>query len=377
MTRRLVLEADGGSRGNPGPAAYGTVVRDAATGEVLHEEGASIGVDTNNVAEYQGLIAGLRAAHKIDPDAQVEARLDSKLIVEQMSGRWKIKHENMQRLALEAKEAFPVSQVSYTWVPREQNKAADALVNAALDGTPTRRISEAGHQQPADATDVEPERPANALVGWSETHPTVTQTVLVRHGETVHTQHKRFSGWGGDDPGLSETGRTQARLTGKHLANGEKIDLVVASPMARTQETASIVAQSVGAELTLESNLRECAFGAWDGLTFAEVQERAPDQLERWLQSTSVRPPGGESFDEVAARVSGARDRLLARHPGETLLLVTHVTPLKILVRMALDAPSHSLFRMEVRPASISVVQWFGDGHASVRSFNETSHLGD
>src|SRR3954471_19014858 len=88
--RRLVVEADGGSRGNPGPAGYGTVVRDADTGEVLHQEGRALGTTTNNVAEYSGLIAGLRAAASIDADATVDVRLDSKLLVEQMSGNWKI-----------------------------------------------------------------------------------------------------------------------------------------------------------------------------------------------------------------------------------------------------------------------------------------------
>lgn len=126
------MEADGGSRGNPGPAAYGSVVRDE-TGAVVAELADYLGETTNNVAEYSGLIAGLRVVRGLDPDGLVEARLDSKLVVEQMSGRWKIKHEAMRRLALEARDAFPPSQVRYTWVPREANKAADALVNESLD----------------------------------------------------------------------------------------------------------------------------------------------------------------------------------------------------------------------------------------------------
>lgn len=137
-SRAFVVEADGGSRGNPGPAAYGALVRDAATGEVLAREGLTIGIATNNVAEYSGLIAGLEMARALDPAAAVEVRMDSKLVIEQMAGRWKIKHEAMKPLALQASRIRP-RQVRWTWVPRAENKAADALVNAALDGTPIPR----------------------------------------------------------------------------------------------------------------------------------------------------------------------------------------------------------------------------------------------
>jgi probable phosphoglycerate mutase len=372
--RRLILEADGGSRGNPGPAAYGTVVRDAESGEVLFEEGATIGVDTNNVAEDRGLIAGLIAAKELEPSPHVEARLDSKLIVEQMSGRWKIKHENMRRLAMEAKGILPRGAVRYTWVPRSQNAAADRLVNLALDGEPVRRFR--GREQ-ADAadTDAEGERAPNALVGWSATHPDVTTTVLLRHGETVHTAHKRFSGWGGDDPGLSDTGRHQAELVASHLKTSVSIDAIVTSPMARTRETADVIASALGLDVAVEDDVRECSFGEWDGLTFAEVQERSPDELAKWLAATDIPPPGGESFAEVADRVAAARRRLMEGYPNKTVLVVTHVTPLKTLISQAIDAPAHAVFRMHVNPASLSNVQWFGDGHASVNSFNETMHL--
>ena len=130
---KLIIEADGGSRGNPGPAAYGCLVKDALTNEVLFKEGKTIGITTNNVAEYSGLVAALVAAHEIDPNAQIEVRMDSKLVVEQMSGNWKIKHENMKGLVEKARNAFAQSQVKYVWVPREDNLAADTLLNIALD----------------------------------------------------------------------------------------------------------------------------------------------------------------------------------------------------------------------------------------------------
>lgn len=130
---RVIVEADGGSRGNPGPAGYGAVVRDSQTGQVLAERSESLGVTTNNVAEYSALIAGLRAAAQLGAE-QVEVRMDSKLVVEQMAGRWKVKHPNMRPLALKAQRlAGGFVRISYTWIPRAQNSAADQLANQAMD----------------------------------------------------------------------------------------------------------------------------------------------------------------------------------------------------------------------------------------------------
>ena len=134
MTRKLIVEADGGSRGNPGPAGFGAIVRDEATSELLREICDSIGIATNNVAEYSGLIAGLRAAAEIAPGADVEARLDSKLVVEQMSGRWQIKHQDLRSLARTAQQAAArLGRVRYVWVPRARNAHADRLANQAMD----------------------------------------------------------------------------------------------------------------------------------------------------------------------------------------------------------------------------------------------------
>jgi len=152
MKRRLLVEADGGSRGNPGAAGYGAVVRDAVTGEVLAEVSESIGRATNNVAEYSGLIAGLRAAGRIAPGAAAEVRMDSKLVVEQMSGRWKIKHPDLRALAAEAGQAArALGRVTYTWVPRERNTSADRLANQAMDAAAARG-GQAGGSDPERRT---------------------------------------------------------------------------------------------------------------------------------------------------------------------------------------------------------------------------------
>ncbi|MGW3435689.1 bifunctional RNase H/acid phosphatase [Streptomyces bacillaris] len=462
--RRLVVEADGGSRGNPGPAGYGAVVIDAATGETLAEAAEYIGVATNNVAEYRGLIAGLTAAKALFPDAgttgpelRVHVRMDSKLVVEQMSGRWKIKHPDMKPLAARAAAVLPPSSVTYEWIPRAQNKHADRLANEAMDagrdgrqweaaastaeldapartplpdrgppgdaaagaakaraalaaargGTEAGTLFEVGEEAPqapgstasepalpeptaAGPTDVGAVAGAAAAsssgtaaapapqVGWAAAPDLGAPAtfVLLRHGETALTPEKRFSGSGGTDPELSATGRDQAARAAAHFAALGTVQEIVSSPLRRCRETAAAVADRLGLEVRVDEGLRETDFGAWEGLTFGEVRERYGDDLTAWLADPETAPTGGgESFTEVATRVAATRDRLTARYAGRTVLLVTHVTPIKTLVRLALEAPAQAMFRMELSAASISTVAYYGDGNASVRVLNDTSHL--
>ncbi|MFG2433253.1 bifunctional RNase H/acid phosphatase [Streptomyces sp. NPDC048508] len=537
--REFIVEADGGSRGNPGPAGYGSVVIDAVTGETLVERAEYIGVATNNVAEYRGLVAGLRAARDLDPEARIHVRMDSKLVVEQMSGRWQIKHPDMRPLAAEAARVLPRSQVTYEWIPRAQNKHADRLANEAMDAgkrgepwtppageaaraevpvgeaagpaVPVEGRGERRDQPQPGGTGTTTETPTpppggeaatagesvqgrgerrdqpqpggsgtateaptplpggeaatagEAVQGRGErrdqpqpggsgtatetptptsggeaasagvpvegrgerrdqpqpggsrtttetptpppggeaakstddrraahnvaTTPTVgwgappdmgapATFVLLRHGETPLTPQKRFSGSGGSDPSLSDVGRQQAERAATALAARGTIQAVVASPLARTRETAAVVAARLGLDVTIEDGLRETDFGAWEGLTFGEVRDRYPDDMNAWLGSPDVEPTGGgESFAATALRMAETRDRLTAAYAGRTVLLVTHVTPIKTLVRLALGAPPESLFRMELSAASLSAVAYYADGNASVRLFNDTSHL--
>ncbi len=392
MTRSLIVEADGGARGNPGPAAFGTVVRDAITGSILAEVAEYLGVATNNVAEYRGAIRGLEQAFALDPEAAIEVRLDSKLIVEQMSGRWKIKHPDMRELALAARDIFPPGQVTYVWVPRAQNVVADALVNEVLDlalaGGPTE-IFRLGGELPADldVSDVvggaqeaharavvEKARPANRMVGWTDLGPP-TITVLARHGATAFSLEKRFSGPGGQDLPLAPIGVLQGQALAAELAERGGIDLLIASPLLRAQQTAQLVAKATGLEIKTEADFAECAFGEWDGLTFAEVQAGWPDPVEEWLRSTAVAPPGGESLDEVKYRVDRGRRRLIDEFAGQRLAVIAHVTPIKIMVGIAVDAALDSVFRMELSPCSITTLAWFPDGNASMFSFSESGHL--
>ena len=387
-TRRLIIETDGGSRGNPGPAGYGAVVKDGATEQIIAETAEYLGRTTNNVAEYRGLIAGLRAAHAIDPDARIDVRMDSKLVVEQMSGRWKIKHPDMLPLAAEARGIFPRAQLSFTWIPRSRNKDADRLANEAMDAgqagrqwqprktaaaRPPEAVNAASAVPAADEETPAPVRPA----GWAAAPTTVTTFVLLRHGETLLTPEKRFSGGGSDagDPELSERGLQQSTRAAAALAARGTVQAVVSSPLKRARQTAETVAARLGLEVRIEQGIRETDFGAWEGLTFAEVQHRYPDELSAWLASPETAPPGGESFADTSRRVALSRDKLLARYAGRTVLLVTHVTPIKTLVRLALGAPPESLFRMELSAAALSAVQYYSDGNTSLRLFNDTGHL--
>ncbi|GAA0664580.1 bifunctional RNase H/acid phosphatase [Streptomyces thermocarboxydovorans] len=422
--REFIVEADGGARGNPGPAGYGAVVVDAATGQTLVEVAEYLGVTTNNVAEYRGLLAGLEAARELDPGAVVHVRMDSKLVIEQMAGRWKIKHPDLKPLATRAARVFPPDRVSWEWIPREQNKQADRLANEAMDGAAPgtvihRRVREgAGGGAGAGAAAVDAGTAAGAAAveagagagtgpagevrepaakstakagadaraaqavatpstGWGPADMGAPATfVLLRHGETPLTPQKRFSGSGGSDPSLSGIGREQAERAAAALARRGTIQAIVSSPLARTRETAAVVAARLGLDVTVEEGLRETDFGAWEGLTFAEVRERYPDDLNAWLSSPDAEPTGGgESFAATATRIAATRDKLVAAYAGRTVLLVSHVTPIKTFVRLALGAPPESLFRMELSAASLSAIAYYADGNASVRLFNDTSHL--
>ncbi len=426
--RRLIIEADGGSRGNPGPAGYGALVRDASTGEVLATESEYLGVVTNNVAEYSGLIAGLRLAARIDPHASVLVRMDSRLVVEQMSGRWKIKHPDMKPLALRAGEAARgFAEASYEWVPRERNKDADRLANEAMDageqdgggrrsqgrvrpaevppppspgapslsGAPSASGAPSGSGAPSasgapsgSGATVAPNTPAAAGhtrgadtsgsprgggPGWGPAQGQATITLLLRHGQTALSTERRFAGL--SDIELTETGVRQAKLAGERLAARGGVDVIVASPLRRTRQTAEEVAAATSAPVEYDDDLRETDFGDWEGLTFTEAQRRWPDEVAAWLADPAAAPSGGESFAAVAVRVQAARERLMAAHARETVLVVSHVTPIKTLLTEALLAPPAAMYRMHLDVGSLSEIDWYSDGPAVVRSLNDTAHL--
>jgi ribonuclease H / adenosylcobalamin/alpha-ribazole phosphatase len=362
MVERVIVEADGGSRGNPGPAGYGAVVRDAVTGAVLAERKDVIGVDTNNVAEYRGLLAGLQAAAELGATSVI-VRMDSKLVVEQLSGRWQVKHERLRPLAREAaalQSSF--AEVSFEWVPREQNRHADRLANEAMDEAATRPTAARSPRSSA--------APAGA---WMPPTGAATRLILVRHGATAHNVENRFSG--GNALPLSELGEQQAKQLADRLATFSTISLVASSPLPRARQTADAIADRLGLPIVVVDGFTELNFGAWEGLTYHEVVREWPDEWVQWSTKPDVAPPEGESFAELTRRVSRARDGIVARVPNGQAVVVTHVTPIKALLRVALDAPPSALFRFHLDPASVSIIDYFFDGTSSVRLVNDTSHL--
>jgi ribonuclease H / adenosylcobalamin/alpha-ribazole phosphatase len=363
MVDAVVVEADGGSRGNPGPAGYGAVVFDAATGEVLAERKESLGVVSNNVAEYRGLIAGLSAAADLGA-RRVAVRMDSKLVIEQMSGRWQIKHESMKPLAREAvalRSRFDA--VTFQWIPREQNSHADRLANEAMDLAAGKAPRVAPRPVPT----------ATQQTMWTLPSEPPTRLILVRHGSTEHSAAKRFSGR--NELPLNDVGQRQADALAKRAAAFGDVAAVVSSPLRRARQSADAIAEALSLGVEVNNDFAEVDFGAWEGQTFAETQQDYPAELSAWLASPDAAPPQGESFTSAARRVRRGRDAVIASHPGRTVVVVTHVTPIKTLIRLALDAPPVSLFRIHLDTASVSSVEYYADGNCSVRLVNDTSHL--
>lgn len=403
---KCVIEADGGSRGNPGIAGSGTVIYEAGHESVLQELSYVVGTSTNNVAEYHALLNGLRYCAARGA-TEVDVYMDSKLVVEQMSGRWKIKHPDMKALATQARDIMRSFQsVTFSWVPRARNSRADALANKAMDaavgGAQPGFVEGFGNSSTIGAPNLDTDVSQGASVKvkkpqasvltdketgdisaaaevstsqlfenqpalWAapESSPTTTFLVL-RHGETPYSVNHQYCGL--SDPELTQRGLEQARAAADYL-HQFSIDRVVSSPLRRTQQTA----QAVTLRFSCEPKLIEQDFGEWDGLTYAEAAEKDPEVMPRFLSGVSVPPPGGESLAQVYRRVREWQRAFVAAHPGETILVVTHMAVAKSLVRLALGADSSfhhaafldlgSLCRMDFGKRSV------------LRSFNETAYL--
>jgi len=380
VSDRVVIEADGGSRANPGPAGYGAVVFDQVSGTVLAERSAFIGVATNNVAEYRALIAGLSAARDLGARF-VHVRMDSNLVIQQMKGSWQIKNVGLRPLAREAASLGALfDEITFEWIPRAQNAHADRLANEAMDRGPDNVVGAptptAAPRPSADSPVTAPaaKLPAGkAAPPWAPPLGQPTRLVLIRHGSTEHSADRRFSGR--NDLPLDPAGEAQVAALARRAPSLGHVAAIFSSPLRRARQTADAVAAALRLPVSVTEDLAELDFGSWEGLTHAEVRERDPDELAAWYASPDVATPGGESLTALTRRVRRARNAVIAAHPGQVVAVVTHVSPIKALVRLALDAPPSSVYRLHLDTASVSVLDYFADGASSLRLFNDISHL--
>ena len=280
--------------------------------------------------------------------------------VEQMSGNWKIRHPEMQKLAMEAKNIHPHHLLRFEWIARESNTHADRLVNEALDGMivategPMRR---------------------NYLTERLISTEVPTLIYLVRHGETALTPMRKFSGDGPLDPELTETGLKEAALLAGEIAK-IKPDLLISSPLRRTKQTAEFIYHATGLEINFDPIWKERSFGLWDGLSIAEVKEKFPVEYAMWVSTSSYRPPQGESYDEAMARAVQGLTSLVADHPHKKVCVVTHNGMIKTSLAAAIKAEPSVIFNLDVSTCSISTISiWPSDGLMAIRSTNERGHL--
>ncbi len=419
---RLDVECDGGSRGNPGIAGCGSSVLDGDQEVAARWE--FIAKATNNVAEYQGLINALELAIEVakmrgaaPSELEIQVRMDSKLVVEQMSGRWKIKHPDMKPLAARVKELEAIlAAVTYNWVPRAQNKRADELANRAMDDKVGGRwFDDALSFQPAadsasagagagagsaevataQATPAVPAQtapaPAQEAASSPEWHPggKPTRLWVLRHGQTEMSVQRQFSGL--SDPELTAHGQEQAKRAAAYVAGqlagwrgGAGAVAIYSSPLKRTRQTAEAVAEALanagGAGGSSDAGnatgtaggaaarprvhtteaLIEMNFGDWEGRTFAEVMDEFPLEHDACLWDSSAAPSGGESPDDVLARVRPFLRDVARNHPGEDVVLVSHVTPIKSILRHALCASGAIYRTLHLDLAGLSVIEIFG-----------------
>nr|WP_221247513.1 histidine phosphatase family protein [Gordonia humi] len=198
---------------------------------------------------------------------------------------------------------------------------------------------------------------------------------MLRHGQTPLSVERRYSGHG--DPALTDLGLEQATAAATRLVDTPfgPIDAIVSSPLMRTRATAEFAARVLGLDVAVHDGLIETDFGDWEGLTFTEASQRDGRLHRKWLSDVDVAPPNGESFAQVGRRIAQVRDDLVDQYPGQTVLAVSHVTPIKTFLRGALGVGPELLFRLHLDLTSYSIVEFYPDGGSVVRLVNDTAHL--
>ncbi len=362
----IICYADGASRGNPGLASYGAVIYQDDV-ELVRLKG-TLGIATNNFAEYSGVIAILEYLNEHYPLAPVLIRMDSKLVVEQLSGRWKIKSPDMAELAIRARGLIQSRDVRFEWIPREENSVADSLANLALD-TPL------DNEQPQALANHQPKS-----IRAPRQHVEPTVVYAIRHGHTQSTESGLISG-SQDDPSLSDLGFEEARAVAAVLPElARRFDLelpehVIHSTQLRATQTANAIAGALGIGTSPSDRLREISFGEWERLNMGELERELSGEITRWRGSMTHRPPGGESVADLEARVNEQLFETVRANPGKTIAFVAHMMPMRAIARTALKASSELSWSLQFQPASVSIYRFFGTEFAETFTINYCAHL--
>jgi len=365
----IYVYCDGASRGNPGPASYGVHIEDAA-GSTIADFGEGLGSQTNNYAEYQGVIAALRyltaSEHRL-----LTIRLDSKLVVEQLSGRWKVKSPEIRELVFEASQLLGAFDVTLEWIPREQNSIADANANRALD--------DGDFQTEEGSLPLSAVQPRSIRAPRQQIEPTII--VVIRHGSTSSTSANLISGGDGEDPELNETGLEEASRAAKavspllELFNLPPVTSIIYSPMRRTTQTADALLEVVGVDSVSDERLREIAFGDWDGRSMTDMELESTAEVAKWRSSISQKPPGGESIVELEERVKALITQVVPENQGKTVALVTHMMPSRAIAKLAQRSAESTYWNINFSPCGISIYRFFGTGLVETFAINSCAHL--
>lgn len=195
--------------------------------------------------------------------------------------------------------------------------------------------------------------------------------MLVRHGETEWNAQRRYLGQ--TDIPLSALGRRQANLIAERLA-AQEIDAVYASDLKRALQTAQVIAEKSGLEVTPEPRLRELKFGVLEGLTFDEAQEQYPEMMAAWLEDFNRPPEGAETIEIFFARIVSLLDELKQKHEEQVVLLVAHGGPLSEILRVVLGLSREKRWYLEMENASLSEVL-IAENYVSLKRLNDTCHL--
>jgi ribonuclease H / adenosylcobalamin/alpha-ribazole phosphatase len=365
----IFVYCDGASRGNPGPASYGVSIVDS-NGKPIAEFGEALGIRTNNYAEYQGVIAALRYLSDTDY-RDVTIRMDSKLVIEQLAGRWKVKSPDMRELVAEASRLLGPFKATLEWIPREENSRADELANQALDGT-------VPEFEPAaiELSGIQP----RSIRAPRQTKEPVT-LVLVRHGHTKMTEKDLIAGGDGDDPELSDLGLLDARAAASTIAplldyfKLPQASKIIHSPMTRTTQTAAVISRELGLATSSDERLREIGFGSWNGQEMTTITANNPELVRSWQGSKTIAPDQGESIADLVARITPLLTELTEQHSGETVVLVSHMMPVRTFCALSAKGADALYWSTNFSPGSVSIIRFFGTEFAEQFVINSCQHL--